>query len=462
MPVQFLKCQVNFAVLFIKLSLASKNLIFSRSVMETSELPINSELLASIEDYVTSFFKEHIKMEFVYHDLEHTQYVVDASYLIGKSCELTEEEMEVVGIAAWFHDTGYNQGQENHEERSCEFARQFLLNQQYPVEKLNKVLGCIRATKLPQNPQTLLEEIICDADLSHLGTESYWDRCGRIRQELLMTKNIVMSEQEWVDFELDFITNHHYHTEAAGEIFNKRKERHIRQLRKQKLRLNPKLADLIADPVAPRSKAKKKKKKKRPKDNKGNSDLELKQMSLGRGVETMYRTTYRTHVNLSSIADNKANIMLSVNAIILSIIASSLIPEIFRNGNTTLLYPTVVLITVCLTALTYAILATRPKVTEGKFTREDIQKKRSNLLFFGNFYNMDINDFHWGMMQMIKDSDFLYSSMTRDLYYLGVVLAKKYRYLRICYTIFMYGLILSMLAFVITYATSAPTANPPQ
>ena len=112
----------------------------------------------------------------------------------------------------------------------------------------------------------------------------------------------------------------------------------------------------------------------------------------------------------------------------------------------------IVLLMVCLTALVFAILSTRPKITEGTFTREDIEQKQSNLLFFGNFYKMELKDFHWGMTEMIKDSDFLYSSMTRDLYYLGIVLAKKYRFLRLCYTVFMYGLIISVLFFGISYA----------
>jgi hypothetical protein len=116
-----------------------------------------------------------------------------------------------------------------------------------------------------------------------------------------------------------------------------------------------------------------------------------------------------------------------------------------------LILPTILLLVVCLVALVYAILATRPKVTEGKFSREDIEQKRANLLFFGNFYDMDIEDFHWGMTEMIKDSDFLYSSMTRDLYYLGIVLAKKYRYLAICYSVFMYGLILSVIVFAFAF-----------
>ena len=69
------------------------------------------------------------------------------------------------------------------------------------------------------------------------------------------------------------------------------------------------------------------------------------------------------------------------------------------------------------------------------------------MLFFGNFYNMKLEDFDWGMKEMIQDRDFLYSSMTRDIYFLGKVLAQKYRFLRICYSIFMFGLILVVIAF---------------
>ena len=254
-----------------------------------------------------------------------------------------------------------------------------------------------------------------------------------------------MSEAEWIDFELYFMTNHQFHTDSASDLYDKRKRNHIKELRRQKIRLNPKLAELFRD-VIPEGKKKKKKKKK----NTINSNSDLNQINLGRGVETMYRTTYRTHVNLSSIADNKANIMLSINAIIISIVVSSLVPQF--DSNPSLILPTFFLLSICLIALVFAILSTRPKVTEGKFTREDIEQKRSNLLFFGNFYNMELKDFHLGMMEMIKDSEFLYSSMTRDLYYLGIVLAKKYKYLRICYSVFMYGLILSVLFFALAYS----------
>jgi hypothetical protein len=186
------------------------------------------------------------------------------------------------------------------------------------------------------------------------------------------------------------------------------------------------------------------------KKKKGKKAKKKKKQNLGRGVETMYRTTYRTHINLSSIADNKANIMLSINAIIISIVVSNLATKLDSNPH--LILPTALLLFVCMLSLVFAILSTRPKITKGKFSREDIENKQANLLFFGNFYNMDLDDFHWGMMEMLKDPDFLYSSMTRDLYYLGVVLAKKYRYLRICYSIFMYGLIISLIGFGIAFS----------
>lgn len=398
-----------------------------------------NNLLQAAEAEVEKHFQDRIPEEYVYHDFLHTKYVVEATVQIAEGYELTAKEREIIQLSAWFHDTGYVKGGKDHEERGREYATDFLRAHDYPAQDIEQVAKCIIATKWPQEPNNLLEEIVCDADLSHLGNAWYWDRCGKVRQELFLIHGNVLSEQEWVDSELQFVTNHHYHTEVARELFDKRKEKHIRQLMKQKLRLNP--------TAGTRTKAKRGKKKKKKK--KDNSALELKKINLGRGVETMFRTTYRTHVNLSSIADNKANIMLSINAIIISIVVTNLVPKFDELPK--LILPTILLLVVCLVALVFAILATRPKVTEGKFSREDIDEKRANLLFFGNFYDMKIEDFHWGMTEMIKDRDFLYSSMTRDLYYLGIVLAKKYRYLAICYSVFMYGLILSVIVFALSF-----------
>jgi nitrate reductase gamma subunit len=104
---------------------------------------------------------------------------------------------------------------------------------------------------------------------------------------------------------------------------------------------------------------------------------------------------------------------------------------------------------VCVAAIVFSILATRPNVSSGTFTKEDIANKKTNLLFFGNFYKMSLPDYDWAMMELLNDKNYLYGSIVKDNYFLGVVLAKKYRLLRIAYNIFMYGLILTMLAFAV-------------
>lgn len=403
-------------------------------------------LLEDVEAYVENFINEEIEPDFVFHNFQHTCAVVEAATELAEYYEVSEEDRLAIILASWFHDTGYTEGWENHEERSVANAAKWLASKGVDDEALiNNISGAIRATKMPQQPNNFLEEIVADADLSHLGDLSYWDRCGRVRQEFAITRNIIMSDQEWIDFELGFMLNHEYHTEAARELFGDRKSKHVKQLYKRKKNLFPdqtpsNLKEL--EEAKMNKKALKKLKKAVAKASEKGEDFKP-----GRGVETMYRATYRTHVNLSSIADNKANIMLSVNAIVLSVVVANLATKLDSNPH--LVVPTIILVGVCLFSLFYAIQATRPKVTEGKSSLEDIKARRSNLLFFGNFYSMPIDDFHYGMMEMIRDEDFLYSSMTRDLYYLGVVLAKKYTFLRICYNIFLYGIIVAVLAFLI-------------
>lgn len=402
---------------------------------------ITKPLTKTVEEFVSQHFRDKIAKEYVYHDFAHTLDVVRVCRQIGNIYSLTNEEFEILEIAAWFHDTGYDKGAENHELRSSENAARFLDLHDFSQESIEAVINCIKATKMPQSPKNLIEQIICDADLSHLGEKSYWLRTARLRQEFAAAHNRVMNEEEWLDFELGFLTAHQYHTEVAKELFDKRKLKHILQLRKQKMRLNPDLIENFDFENEKTNGA-----------NAGLSKQDLKFYDLGRGVETMYRTTYNTHNNLSALADHKANLMLSINTIMISITLSGLVPRLHESP--ALIAPTIILLLVCLTSIVFATLSTRPKVTKGMVTLEDIQQRRSNLLFFGNFFNMKLEDFQWGMTEMIRDPEFQYNSMTRDLYFLGKVLNQKYRYLTICYNVFMFGLIGAVILFAIAFATS--------
>ncbi|EPR68381.1 Pycsar system effector family protein [Cyclobacterium qasimii] len=171
----------------------------------------------------------------------------------------------------------------------------------------------------------------------------------------------------------------------------------------------------------------------------------------------MFRITSKNHLALSALADNKANIMISVNSIIISIVVAVFIRIIEEFPY--YLIPTLMLITTCLIAMVFAILATRPNVTNGIVTKEDIRNKKGNLLYFGNFHEMTYPDYKEGMHVLMENGTYLYDSMITDIYNLGIVLAKKYVLLRKCYNIFMFGFVLSVISFLIATYIFEPVAN---
>lgn len=176
-----------------------------------------------------------------------------------------------------------------------------------------------------------------------------------------------------------------------------------------------------------------------------------KKRKFEKGVDTMFRTTLSNHNNLSRYVDNKAHILLSVNAIIISISLSKIFPKLDNPANVHLFIPTLILIGFSVASMICAILATRPSVTKGSFTRKEVEEKKVNLLFFGNFYKMPYQDYNWAMNELMNDSQYIYNSMIKDLYHLGIVLEKKYRLLRTTYNIFMSGIIIAVVAFLIAF-----------
>jgi hypothetical protein len=139
--------------------------------------------------------------------------------------------------------------------------------------------------------------------------------------------------------------------------------------------------------------------------------------------------------------------MLSINALIISIVISAGLPQI--KGAEHLLIPVMLLTLTCILSIISATISTRPKVTHGRVEKSDIEEKKTNLLFFGNFHAMNLETYEWGMNRMMADHEYLYSSMNKDLFFLGKVLHRKYKYLRVTYNIFMFGMIASVASFVI-------------
>ncbi len=195
----------------------------------------------------------------------------------------------------------------------------------------------------------------------------------------------------------------------------------------------------------PTATVKKRKKKGKRKKRKKRGD-EKPKIGTSRGIETMFRTSYRTHMDLSALADTKANIMISINGIIISILLASIAPKI--DTNPWLLIPTAVLLITCLVSIVYAVLAARPRVRSDVITLEDVRDRRANILFFGHFSSLSRDDFVAGMTDLMLHTDALYQSMIRDIYNLGTVLKRKFELLRVAYTVFMFGLIAGIVLFI--------------
>ncbi|MDH4069607.1 MAG: DUF5706 domain-containing protein [Ignavibacteria bacterium] len=391
-------------------------------------------LLTHTSEFVTSLLYEQLPDWSLYHNLEHTQDVVEACEEIGKGSKLSRDDLELVLLAAWFHDTGYVRTREGHEEESVTIAREFLTTQGCPPERIEQVATCIRATAWSAKARTLPEMVIKDADVLHAGTKEFGTRSQllRLEQEKILGKKY--TDLEWMDVNLGFLARSEFLTDYARNEYGARRKKNL-------LQLHDRIQELTREKDA--------RKKKSDRENVKAAAKKEKTARPDRGIETMFRTVPTHHLTLSSIADQKANIMLSSNALIVSIVFGLLISKLDTNPH--LIIPTFLLLAVCLTAIVFAILSTRPKVTRGTFSRDDIQQKNVNLLFFGNFHSVPFEDFEWGMKEMMKDREYLYGSMIKDLYHLGQVLEKKYRYLRICYSVFMYGLIASVIAFLVTF-----------
>jgi len=201
-------------------------------------------------------------------------------------------------------------------------------------------------------------------------------------------------------------------------------------------------------------------KKARPREGKGGTspaDKKRDAKKLGRGVETMFRSSYRVNMDLSQLADAKANIMVSVNGLMIPILIGTISPKI--DANPWLLLPTIVLLTGVTGALVFGVLAALPRVENRETTLDDVREERANILFFGNFAYLSREDYVEGMEWLMKQPEVLYRSMIQDLYGVGVVLQKKYKLLRVSYLLFLFGVGLGVILFVITFFIAARQPN---
>ncbi len=389
-------------------------------------------IIKETEAFVRELFKEKLPHEFIYHNLTHTLRVLKSTNEIIDNSEINAKDAEIIRLAALLHDTGFTKDVENHEDISVEIAKEFLTEKGIDKDVIENVCRCISATKLEHQPIDLLEEVIRDADCSHFGKEYFEEASEFLRQELKALKKQNYSAKEWREENIKvLVEQHQYYTSYALKNWQPTKEENLAKLLKRR---------------------KKDKKRLRKERMKAELKAKYKDASPERGIQTFYRTALRNHIKLSDIADTKANILLSVNAIIISLVLSNLLSKL--DTNPFLIVPSAVFVLSSTVTMVLAVIATRPNVTRGEFTDEDVKNKDVNLTFFGNFHKMELSKYQWAINELLKDRDYVYSSLTKDLYFLGKVLDRKYRILRWTYTIFVVGIIISIISFAVSFGVS--------
>ncbi len=389
-----------------------------------------TDIITAAEDYVRHLFEEKIPSNaYTYHNWVHTCQVRDEAILLARQAGIKSEDLELLNLASLFHDVGFSVAYTGHEDHGIRIAKDYLQSIDYPKEKVHIIEALINATRVDVKPKTQLEALLKDADTSSLGRPHFQIYTNNLRKELNGLQNAVLTKRDWAVANLRFLDEHAYFSDVAKERYGQTKIENKRLLGEELVLLEAKMEEKRLGAA---------------------ENAEVNTIGTSKSAQTMFKTALRNHIDLSAIADNKANIMLSVNALIITFALPLLGKEIAANR--TLLFPTILLLSVCVVSMIFATLATRPIPMKGYSTMESILAKKSNLFFFGNYYRMSFEEYEQGMNATVADDTILDTTIMRDLFFLGRTLGFKYAHLRKCYTIFMYGIIVTVIAFVVVFS----------
>lgn len=181
---------------------------------------------------VTSMLSEELPAWALYHDARHTRQTVAACREIGRALALTPREVSVVMLAAWFHDTGYIAGAEGHEIRSAAVAERFLASNGCPRSLVQRIRGCILATRMPQRPHSTLQRVLCDADLIALGKKTFFSQNELLRQEMQRRTGRKIDQLIWLHRSYRFLHGHRFATSYGRTVLESGKQENLRRLRR--------------------------------------------------------------------------------------------------------------------------------------------------------------------------------------------------------------------------------------
>jgi predicted metal-dependent HD superfamily phosphohydrolase len=403
-------------------------------------MKLTTGLLHETALYIKNYYDTEFSADFTFHNYHRAVAIVRNCMTLGIQMNASKEQLRTLQLAAWFLETGFSKDYYNYHTASVAIANEYLESKGADDDLKKAVEEIILSTRIPEQPVTLLAQILCDARMYHAAEKNFLPAIENLRKEQQLVVKKEYSDKEWLAQNLDAVTNYFYFTAAAKELFEKKKRKQKSLLQKQ--------------PGDPENSPEEKSEYDPPAEEQeklfATLPEEIKEdMKLERGVETFFRITERRHIELSAKAHDKASLLISVNAIVISIVLSVLVTRLEENKF--LLLPTLLLVITCVTTIILAIISTRPRIlkrTDKNILSEDHE---FNILFFGDFSKLSLAAFKKAMKETYKNKNELYDSLSRDIYYQGMVLVWKYRYINIAYNVFMYGFVITILSFMIAF-----------
>ena len=388
-------------------------------------------------NYVLELFNEKADSRLTFHNYQQTSGIVAIIEKIATepiaghpSLKVSPDSLEIAFLAGWLQNTGYLFDYDKAQDHSIRIAKDFLNQQNYPAQNTEKVINCLVAAA-SNKASSIEEQIFLDAINGYQYSSDYPEQHPLLRLEWELLQNRNISTLDWNQIQLQYLLKTKFYT-PFGKLYLEPVLANNILLQKNKVQKNIRTGGTTME-----------------EDGLPRKFQGLERKLPGDATQTFFRTNYRNHINLSGIADNKANIMISVNAILISVLISLLTYKNIAETNPIVLLPIVIFLFTGLVSLIFAVLSIRPKVTslnpEG--TQPDVAKR--NIVFFGNFVHLKLEEYEEAMDAMFRDGELIYGNMVRDLYFLGKVLDKKYRYLTLSYNTFMIGFIATVVTFLV-------------
>lgn len=396
----------------------------------SGSLPSQTDIVALAKQYVLNLFNQKNNSRLVYHTYKQTTEIARMVNVIAEAVGAPRSDWETAELAAWFVNVGYLLNYKRPEQKGMEVADKFLSAHQYPENRKKEFLDTLKEVLQRKPANSGAGQLLSDAVNAVTFGADFFQNAPHLQAERELLLKLHYSPEEWDQYLLQQLMDVRFFSAYAKVHCEPLAASHLVQLKEK---------------IESQKKANKKQFEERKKKEEDTQAVSGKEVSPA----SFWAINYHNHLRLSTLADNKAHVMIGVNAVLIALIIGMALYSDATDNKPSLLMPAFLFVATGLGSLICAVLAVKPRVTSVVQEASPLDEAKRNIMFFGNFVAMEPEKFEQLLGEVMKDKALLQHNFISDLYHLGKVLDEKYRYLSYSYTLFLFGFAASVLAFLV-------------